>query len=563
MTEGTIVSAPRRRGDNVGSKEGLTGTTPQPAVAYRVTWWRSETFVRAGRYVAGVVAFAGALYAVGYLDEVVARVPDVGGFWLANGFGLVVLYLGGLRWWPGLVIGQVANAYLASLTPTIALGLTLPALLSVIVGPILGALILRRLAGERAAMNRLSDVGGVLVACAACEGLGATVAAVDWWASGFIAASGVWGYWREFVLGGLAADLVLVPLVLAWWARPLDSAWRKRVGEAVAMLATVVALSAIAVSSRGPVPLTYLVFPAFLWAALRFGPQAATVALALSATIVVWATATAHGPFATGTPADAARDLQLYLTIAALTTLSLAAIVSERRRAAVEVVESRARLAEAGSRERRKLERDLHDGAQQRLVAASINLSLAGELADGIPELHERVSDAGSEIGQALAELQERVSEAGAEIEQALAELREVAHGIYPQALGRWGLARAFDVLASRYPGRVKVTTATAGRFPPEVEAAMYYCCSEAVQNASKHAGPDVHISIRLTMKVDRLHLEVRDNGPGFDVAVANGGIGLQNMRDRLGAVRGSVKIVSDPGHGTLISAIAPLPHET
>jgi signal transduction histidine kinase len=91
----------------------------------------------------------------------------------------------------------------------------------------------------------------------------------------------------------------------------------------------------------------------------------------------------------------------------------------------------------------------------------------------------------------------------------------------------------------------------------------MYYCCNEAVQNASKHAGPDVHISIRLTRQVDQLHLEVRDDGPGFDAAVANGGIGLQNMRDRLGAARGSVEIVSDPGHGTLISATAPLPRET
>jgi signal transduction histidine kinase len=206
-----------------------------------------------------------------------------------------------------------------------------------------------------------------------------------------------------------------------------------------------------------------------------------------------------------------------------------------------ELADSRARLVSVGARERRKLERDLHDGAQQRLVAATINLSLAGELADGNPELHERVSEAGSEV------------------EEALAELRELAHGIYPQALSRWGLARAFEVLPARYPGRVKIIGATARRFPAEVEAAMYNCCTEALQNASKHAGPDAHISIRLYADAVQLHLDVRDDGPGFDLSAAHDGVGLQNMRDRLGAVRGSVEITSEPGRGTLVAARAPL----
>jgi signal transduction histidine kinase len=206
-----------------------------------------------------------------------------------------------------------------------------------------------------------------------------------------------------------------------------------------------------------------------------------------------------------------------------------------------ELADSRARLVSTGARERRKLERDLHDGAQQRLVAASIDLSLAGELAGGDVELRERVNGA------------------GAEVEAALVELRELAHGIYPRALGRWGLARAFDVLAARYPGRVQVIEATAARFPPEVEAAVYYCGLEAVQNASKHAGRDVQVSIRLSAEADQLHLEVRDNGPGFDVRTVHDGVGLQNMRDRMGAVRGTVEIVSDPGHGTLVAASAPL----
>jgi signal transduction histidine kinase len=208
-----------------------------------------------------------------------------------------------------------------------------------------------------------------------------------------------------------------------------------------------------------------------------------------------------------------------------------------------ELADSRARLVRAGDRERRKLERDLHDGAQQRLVAASINLSLVGELADGNPDLRDRVGAA------------------TAEVEEALAELREVAHGIYPPVLARWGLARAFEPLAARYRDRVTVIEADPGRFAPELEAAVYYCCLEAVQNAVKHAGRDAHASIRLYTDPDRLHLEVHDDGPGFEVAGGHDGIGLQNMRDRLGAIGGRIEISSHPGQGTLVAATAPLNH--
>jgi signal transduction histidine kinase len=212
----------------------------------------------------------------------------------------------------------------------------------------------------------------------------------------------------------------------------------------------------------------------------------------------------------------------------------------ENGRLVAELDASRARIVKTAEQERRKLERDLHDGAQQRLVAALVYLSLADELADGNPQLRERVSEAIEEV------------------EGALVELRELVHGIYPPALGRWGLGRAFDLLAARYPGVVVVSQNSAGRFRPEVEAAIYYCCLEAVQNASKHAG-DAHVSIRLYTDEDGLHLEVRDDGPGFDVSQAQDGVGLQNMRDRLGAVGGHAEITSHPGQGTLVAATAPI----
>jgi signal transduction histidine kinase len=224
---------------------------------------------------------------------------------------------------------------------------------------------------------------------------------------------------------------------------------------------------------------------------------------------------------------------------AALLAQENAELEAAWQRSLRELTDSRARLTSAAERERRKLERDLHDGAQQRLVAASISLTLADE--------------AGSER-----ELQDRIADSRTEIEQALIELRTISHGIYPTALARAGLNRAFDWLAARYT-RLTVTEATVGRFAPEIELAVYYCGLEAVQNASKHAGPTARIWIRLYVEADQLHLEVRDNGRGFDVDTAREGIGLQNMRDRLGAVGGRAEVISHPGNGTLVTASAPV----
>ena len=97
------------------------------------------------------------------------------------------------------------------------------------------------------------------------------------------------------------------------------------------------------------------------------------------------------------------------------------------------------------------------------------------------------------------------------------------------------------------------------GRYPPEIESAVYYCCLEALQNATKHAGPAARISARLSANDGELRLEVSDDGPGFDVAAVHTGVGLRNMEDRLGAVHGRLTIVSTPGSGTVISGVVPI----
>jgi len=204
-----------------------------------------------------------------------------------------------------------------------------------------------------------------------------------------------------------------------------------------------------------------------------------------------------------------------------------------------ELAESRMRLVKASDEARRKLERDLHDGAQQRLLTALINLAVVRERADE-PELVSLLAAVHTEL------------------EASVDELRDLAHGIYPTVLTDMGLAGALRSVALRQPDRITVT-ATEGRFPNETETALYFCCLEAVQNALKHAGEDAHITIRLFTLRGELLLEVRDTGSGFDRAVEHDGLGLQSMEDRLGAVGGQVEIRSVVGRGTLVAAAAPL----
>ena len=206
-----------------------------------------------------------------------------------------------------------------------------------------------------------------------------------------------------------------------------------------------------------------------------------------------------------------------------------------------ELSSSRARLAAAADVERRALERDLHDGAQQRLTAILLKLSM----------LREFVAD-GSVAHTRIVELED-------DLVQALEELRRLAHGIYPAPLAESGLVGALELVARRSGGAVQASAEGVGRYPPAIESAVYFCCLEAVQNASRHAGPHVHISIRLQGVGQMLRFQVRDDGSGFDPDAALAGTGLQNLRDRLHAFGGRLEIVSAPGRGTVVAGALPV----
>jgi signal transduction histidine kinase len=165
-------------------------------------------------------------------------------------------------------------------------------------------------------------------------------------------------------------------------------------------------------------------------------------------------------------------------------------------------------------------------------------------------------------VSDGLAEdspLRSRLDRVGGHVEDALDEVREVSHGLYPPVLSDWGIVAALE--RTRAPGGVALDLRATGigRYPAELESAVYYCCLEAIQNATKHGGPGVRISIELREDADGLSFEVRDDGPGFDATTASDGMGLQNMRDRLGALDGRLSITPAGSDGTIVSGVIPL----
>mgnify|MGYP001223020743 CR=1 FL=1 len=237
---------------------------------------------------------------------------------------------------------------------------------------------------------------------------------------------------------------------------------------------------------------------------------------------------------------ELARQVGLAVHNARLDT-ELQTTLDELRKQADELRQSRSRIVASGDAERRRVERNLHDGAQQHLVAMAVTLRLARDIVADDPP--------------AAAEMLDQLAD---DVKTTIQELRELAHGIYPPLLADSGLGEALRAAGNRSPLAVRVTTDGIGRYTAEIEAAVYFCCLEALQNAAKHA-PEAHVELRVWEESGGLLFSVSDDGPGFDPAAARGGHGFVNMADRLGAIGGTVRWESHPGSGAQILGSIPL----
>jgi signal transduction histidine kinase len=222
---------------------------------------------------------------------------------------------------------------------------------------------------------------------------------------------------------------------------------------------------------------------------------------------------------------------------------SQAGLVLRNVRLIEELKASRQRLVAAQDEERRRLERNLHDGAQQQLVALSVKVRLAQQLTARDPDGATAM----------LEDVQKDTTDA-------LENLRQLARGIYPPLLADKGLATALEAQVRRAPLPVQIRDGGVGRFGQDVEAAVYFSCLEALQNVAKYAEA-TNAEIVLANGDGMLRFEVRDDGVGFDPARTGYGTGLQGIADRLAALEGSIEIHSAPGRGTTV--IGHIPFES
>ena len=229
------------------------------------------------------------------------------------------------------------------------------------------------------------------------------------------------------------------------------------------------------------------------------------------------------------------RFLPLALAIGGLVWVRYESLILER-----DLRRARVRALDAVDVERERIKRDLHDGAQQRLVSVRIHMGL---LAQGAETAADRAA----------------IDELGRDLDAALLDIRNVTRDGSPELLLRKGVASSLESVAAHAALPVTVEARSFGRYAPRVERGVYYCCLEALQNAVKHAGPTAMVRIRLAGEPGRITFSVEDSGVGFDPARVEAGLGLVNLADRVDVMGGNLTIDTYPGMGTRIHGEVPV----
>jgi signal transduction histidine kinase len=506
----------------------------------------------AARYLGGILVLALGYYAAAKLAQSLRFTASVSAIWPPAGLGIGALYLWGVRWWPGIFVGELlVNGDLLAGNNGLPLGSLIGQQTGNMAEIVVGALLLRRLIGQRAALDRTEQVGGMLLALGTATAISATVGTVSMLAGNVITASEAPTFWRTWWLGDSAGGLVALPLLITW-ARAPGEAWRRlATWEGGLLLVTVGVLAVLSVSINESV--TYMVFPALIWAAFRFGPPVATLSVAIAAGIAIGMTAGEMGAFFKHPIDDRVLSTQLYIAVAALTTLFLSAVVSERKHSTTELLEARTHEGERALEERHRIARDLHDSVSQALFSTVLHTRTAQKVLE-----REEMSVAGP-LGRALRAIGELTRGAQSEMRALIFELgNDAVSDGFVEALRRQA------VTIGAHNGLIIDVAGPDHRVPlsPRVETQLFGIGREALSNVLKHAQAS-RVTVLVEDRLGRVFVEISDDGRGFDPAAQRPGhYGLESMRSRAAEIGGLLAITSIRGRGTVVRIEAPLEAE-
>jgi len=494
------------------------------------------------RHVAAVVLLGTAYYGAAKLGQTLRYTASVSAIWPPVGLGIAALYLWGLRLWPGIFLGELlVNAELLVDHAPLPAGSLAGQQLGNMAEIVVGAWLLRRLLGPRAKLDRASQVGKMIVAVGTATAISATVGTVSMLAGDVIEWGEVPTFWRTWWLGDTAGALVVLPLVLTW-VGDWRGAWRRIwCLEGVLMILTVIALATVAVSTEAP--LTYLIFPALIWAAFRFGPAGVTAAATINAGITIGVTADSVGAFFNQPIDNRTLSTQLYILIAGLTALFLSAVVSEREQSSAELVAARRHEHERVLEERHRIARDLHDSVSQALFSSGLHTRSAQRA------LERGGADAPTAVGRSLIVIAELTK-------RAQREMRSFIFDWGPDGVGE-GLVLAFSRHASSVTADSGLAIRVEGTdrplpLPLKTQNELYAIGREALSNVVRHAGASKAV-IRVDFDEHAVHLVVEDDGVGFVPAPSPGHHGLESMQSRANEIGGQLRISSTLGQGTVI----------
>jgi len=499
--------------------------------------------------VAGVVALAAAYYGAAKAGQSLQYTASVSAIWPPAGVGIAALYLFGLRWWPGVLLGDlVVNIELLvghhSLPAAALVGQQFGNMAEILIG----AALMRRLIGPRAELNRVEQVTGMFAALALATGVSAAAGTLSMLATGVISASESPIFLRTWWLGDLSGALVVVPFAVVWARAPLASLRRICTWEGGLLLGAVGTVAAIAASTS--VTIVYVVFPVLIWAAWRFKAPETTLAVLILAGATVAMTAYHVGVFSRQEINSRTLGTQLYILVAAITTLLLSAVVSERERSTAALIEAKRHEGEEALEERHRIARDLHDSVSQALFSTILQTRTAEKaLRDGQVGPAEALAHALEAIGELTRTAQSEMRSLIYELRRDPVEDGLVAalHECAEERSSGTGLAVGVHGPVERLP------------LSSDSEAQLFAIGREALTNVVKHARAK-NASVRVEVDSDRVLLEIADDGRGFDPERRHHGhYGLESMRGRASEIGGLLGISSAPGLGTRVRVEAPI----